>query len=1825
MQFRYLDTIQNPGWRACGAVCCALTRARALEFARVPLVACPLLTPRRAPCAHPAPLAEHMDAGRFQKVTAMAWSPNGMRLAVATVSRRIHLYDADGKERDSFPTKPVKGGPRNYIIRELAFSPDGTRLAVAQSDCIVYVYKLGANWKDRKSICAKYERRSPITCCCWPSTRPNNVVFGTADGGVYVGTISDNKIHKLALSCESFTVSMSASPGGNGFVCGHLDGRVQQYVFKDRRRGINAEHKMLFKAPFAPYCLSHGVNIAVAGNTGQVKFYDASGNESQTFTYSLQPSKDSDSGSSAQRSAIKEFSVARFNPSGTTVVMGNYSCFFTFVFNANTERWEEAPVTHIENLYSIKALCWKPDGSRLATGSLCGAVDLYDACIRRFRYKGKWEITFTSPSSLIIKSLSTGDKTAVRSKFKHEIKKSDVYADRYFVGRTPETMILADLEAKKVSEIPWAGSSGKEKFYFDNPNVCMVFSSGELSIVQYGDDEVLGQVRTEHMNPHLISTRISEPEEKVKVKKVAFLLDEQSIRILDLLEGYASQSNVTHDTRIDWLELNVKGTKLLFRDRSRTLHLYDTTSRTRTTLLNFCSYVQWVPNSDAVVAQSRNILYVWYRIEQPDQVVTKEIKGDIEEIERNEEKTSVLISDGTTATSYTLDADLIAFDEALDDMRLARAMRILEVMDTKNARLSAAAKEGKGVTPTTADTLKDKVKSRDSMWQQLAKCAVERRNFAIAERCYAALGDVSKSRYMRSIKDLQTEHGADNYMVAARMAMFKKQFKKAEAVYMDNGRIDCSLSMYRRLFKWNEALALSRDQNHRDTAKLVEEYFEFLTSTNQQEIAGELKEQEGDYMTALRLYLDGGFPAKAARVVTSQRLTDDAGLLEKVGGALLAKKMNTQAGKYFERLNFNERSLQAYLDGNNFNDAVQLCRKVFPERVVQLQEQWGDYLARRGQMDAACGHYIEAGSNMKAINAAIEAKQWKKAIAGLDNVDEKVAQPYYRRIAEHYKSIGELDEAERFYMQGQLPMPAVEMYLGAGKWAAAERIARVRLSKADANKIFLATAQRLEKKSRYRDASNLYVKASEPDRAIDMFKRLKRYDDMIDLVKEYRPGLLGETHLQLAKDAEARSDFKSAERHFLAAEKWQMAVDMYRVREMWEDALRVAKRFGEGEYQKIAYYFVLSVSGDEGSSALKFIRERGLGELAVQHALKNGEFSEATFIAGKSCKHKLVEVHYQYALALEDEGHFERAEEEFIKANKPKEAIDMYNHQHSWKDAMRVAREHDPNSISTVFEEQGRVAKEEKQYAVAEEHFVKAENAHLAIQMYKELNKWDEAIRVARKHVPTSVSSLQMDREQYITNVSDSNSIDYVRSQAKLLEQSKKYSEAIDAYLRVEPSMCSSKQQLVQMYDNAWRLAAYTRDRRDEVAVAVANKLVAAGVQTRAAAILREAGRHDKAVEALMRGNMYDEARSYARKYAPSLAKAVDQKHQRHLVQGGNTDRLAQVNPGAAIDMYAKAGDWPQVYALAQKQGETAVIRCASMEADGKASAGDAAGAVEVLAKYGVSSSKATIGAYVRVCKAVLADGAAQGNGGSSIVPDSHVALRPLLRKIVRRAAESKLSADIVEELRRYDRIMHLSAVRRKCEEAKLNDLVAKQCVALLRYTDVIPVDVSFYNAGTQCKQEDREGMAFVFFNRFVDYTDLIGEEDDDADIDETEFKATDIPPFAGTVPERSNYDDDTIDEIRDLALEAGMSGTVQKLPLRRCTKCSKQTYVASLTCNNCNTQSPECVVTGWPVLGNNMTSCPSCDQLACKDMWNRYVLKFKHCPWCDSRASAVA
>jgi intraflagellar transport protein 172 len=52
----------------------------------------------------------------------------------------------------------------------------------------------------------------------------------------------------------------------------------------------------------------------------------------------------------------------------------------------------------------------------------------------------------------------------------------------------------------------------------------MVFNAGELTLIEYGQNEPLGTCRTEHMKSQLISARLNYIREK-GIKMIAYLLD----------------------------------------------------------------------------------------------------------------------------------------------------------------------------------------------------------------------------------------------------------------------------------------------------------------------------------------------------------------------------------------------------------------------------------------------------------------------------------------------------------------------------------------------------------------------------------------------------------------------------------------------------------------------------------------------------------------------------------------------------------------------------------------------------------------------------------------------------------------------------------------------------------------------------------------------------------------------------------------------------------------------------------------------------------------------------------------------------------------------------------------------------------------------------------------------------------------------------------------------------------------------------------------------------------------------------------------------------
>ena len=53
------------------------------------------------------------------------------------------------------------------------------------------------------------------------------------------------------------------------------------------------------------------------------------------------------------------------------------------------------------SIYSITALGWKRDGSRVVAGSLCGGVELFESVLKRAVWKNKFEMTYVGPSQVI--------------------------------------------------------------------------------------------------------------------------------------------------------------------------------------------------------------------------------------------------------------------------------------------------------------------------------------------------------------------------------------------------------------------------------------------------------------------------------------------------------------------------------------------------------------------------------------------------------------------------------------------------------------------------------------------------------------------------------------------------------------------------------------------------------------------------------------------------------------------------------------------------------------------------------------------------------------------------------------------------------------------------------------------------------------------------------------------------------------------------------------------------------------------------------------------------------------------------------------------------------------------------------------------------------------------------------------------------------------------------------------------------------------------------------------------------------------------------------
>eukprot|EP00698_Gefionella_okellyi_P025059 TRINITY_DN9055_c0_g1_i1.p1 TRINITY_DN9055_c0_g1~~TRINITY_DN9055_c0_g1_i1.p1 ORF type:complete len:1722 (-),score=456.28 TRINITY_DN9055_c0_g1_i1:33-5198(-) len=1701
---------------------------------------------------------------QINKVTAIAWAPNGRKFAIATQDRSVHLFDENGERRDKFSTKPADAkGARTYLVKGLAFSPDSTKLAVAQTDNMVFIYKLGLEWGEKKSICNKFAQSSAVTCVCWPLQRPNEVIYGLAEGKVKAGNMRTNKPVVL-YSQTSYVTSIAPSPDGNGVIAAHYDGSIFRYTFDDAGSPI---HARVCQHPSIPTSIAWGQCILVGGIDSKIVLYDKDGRVQQTFDYSGDETE-------------KEFGSAAFSPSGECCVVGSYNRFRVFTQNRRAGGWDEE-VKEIENIYSVGAVGWKADGSSVAIGGLTGAVEMYDACVRRYKYRGTFEITYVSPSTVIVKRLASQDRIKLQSHLRQEISRISIYRDRYLVAFTPETLMVADLVPCKLSEVQWR-SQGEEKFFFDNPNVCMVFNAGELSLIEYGENEILGSCRTEHMSTHLVSVRLNERKNDVDNKKIAYLMDVHTIAVSDLASGI-TMATINHDSKIDFVELNGRATKLLFRDKRRHLHLFDLATQQRTTLLDYCAYVQWVPDSDVVVAQNRSSLCVWYSIDVPDRPTLFPIKGEIVEIERAPERTEVIVDEAGTPMSYPLDDALISFGAALDDGDLARAAGTLDALES------------------SAEV--------DAMWSALAQRALDSNNLPIAGRCFAALGDAPRAKFLRRTNkfaeyaaDRIGGDGTDHYMVRARLAALGKRFNEAERLYLEASAVEEAMNMYQEMHMFDDALRIAAARGHPELDGLKQSYFDYLLQSHQEDKAAQLKMEEGDYMAAVHLFLKAAMPARAAAVVTQAGIQLQPDVIERIANSMLKHGMFEKAGDFFESCDMFDRALNAYRRGNSYRRAIELARRAYPDEIIPLEEAWGDWFMQHKQPHNAMERFLQAFKYNKALEAAIAAKQWNMVLQVAEQLSDSEARPQLYKVGKMLEEAGDYSNSEKFFIKCGKAEEAVSMHLRAGRLEAAKALCVKHLGDGAVKTMFVREAERAEAAGSYRDAEKLLIAADLADTAISMYKKSRRFDDMLRLVGQYHRDLLANQHQLVAKAMQDDGEYKQAEGYYVSGGDWQSAVKMYRSLNQWDNALRVARSHGGANaWKQVAVAWAVALGGDAGGKKLTSL---GLIEQAVDYLCDQGQFDEALKTAQSQMRTKVPDVHYKHAIALEDVGQFAEAEASFVRAGRPKEAVDMYVHQRDWSAAMRVAEAHDAASVSAVFFAQAKVAAAANELPRAEQLYIRANHADAAVRMYIEQRSWQEALRCANDHAPNLVSEVHAEYDKFQSGPTDGDPV----AQAKMYERRGDYVRAIDSYLKVTKERSRDHDYLEETWETAVRLAMqFMTDRAAQVVGTVSERLIEISRFEQAAELWVGIDRYKEAIDVYIQAGLWDKARRVAQSYAPQLRDYVEKSNTEQLVKSKDTHSLIRGGQVAAgLDVLADQGRWQELMEIAQEQGLTVVHRYAVMNADRKFAMGNVEEAVGVFAEYGLPADPRYFDLYKRVVRKAISQGFVSK-------------ARDMLSRLITSMSQSdEKNPKEQEQFEKLLLLAHYSTLRDSCAASDLADLSAKQAVSLLRFVGDIPADAAFYQAGLACKQVNQLSLAFVFWNRFLDVSDAM-EDDGSTYLDNADFENTDIP-YDFAMPTESSVRDSDREDVRNWVLAVTVDQSFeQTLPERTCERCSADIYDAACSCYKCKTKYDACVVTGYPVLKANRVQCRHCNKPANRADWNKYIVKMKTCPWCGT------
>ena len=1681
-----------------------------------------------------------------KRVVCVSFSPDSERLAVVTADHSVTFFTLSNGETSKISIKGRDSdAKRNFTITDFDWAPDSQRFVVSQTDLTVAVYDIGpANASGyKKKIAMRTVPKSAPLCVKWPRTSQNDFVYGLLDGAVFFGFTKMKKAEEIYRhSSPAALISNPTSKHTNSCVVAHMDGNIFVVNLDNNARTV------AYKSNGMPLALAWGSQILTAGSDLLIHFANPNGDSLSNVDFSNQKE-------------LRSFSSATFDPSGQTAIVGAKDALFTFNYSQRVQSWTQSAKVQFDGVYSIPSLSWSSDGSRIAVASVTGSVLLLSCSLGSYKYKNLFEVINVTGSQLKIVDLST--KKEVNMKSDYRIINTNFQNNRYAVVRTTQSYIIGDTKSGKVSEIPTTLYEGdeanftmKEKFIFVDDIAILMWNAGELLVMEFGKQGTpLASISTQYASSYLLSINFSK-----KRKILAYLVDAKTVNIIDCATQ-VSIGNIKVNNKIDWLELNVAGSMLLFRDSKRSLFLYNIVTGQTSGLINLCSYAQWVPQANVIVCQTRNNMYVYYSPSSPEDCFTDEIQGDIVDIVRNGTKTTVTIQNGQNVINYPLDGTYIAFSAAMEASDIKKAAEILVCIKSND-------KSASNVT---------------SLWTELSKAALDKQDYTIAEVCYGKMGDICRARFLHKINKLIDQFGLQSYQVQSQLAMLQGNFKQAEFCLSEHEKLDEVADMYKMMHMWNELLDFIELRSPNKLSETKEVYFKYLIDTQQYQHAAELKMKEGKPNDAVQIALDANKPVLAAEILIKDNGVQPQ-LIEVVIEQLAKQKKGLDyAGQLSEKLGKSDDALKYYRASHNYFKALECAQNMKPEEVVEIHREWAKYCSTETHdNESACAHYVEAGDYKEAVFCAVQGQLWLKAAEILRSITSSIdlrdqlktqilrVARYFGNSANSKNQAEYISIAEDLFLSVEAHKDIVEMYLSNGRIQDAMKHGKRFLKtpkgkQSELETICMNVAKRLSKKEDTRSiAEQIYVEIGKPELAIDMYTQYNDTDSVSRLSSKVN---IGKDKLeQMGSKAEKEGNFELAEDSYIRAGQWKKAVFMYRHEKMWEDAQRVCRQCGTKDDElQIDVHWARDIGGQAGVQKLVSL---GVVEDALLYCCDNSmtEMAQTIIANCKTLKNDTVNrAHLKIALCLESQSNFPAAEKFYLMAGQPREAIEMYTHNDMYNEAMRVARANGITDVQ-IQKSHSSPSKSSEQIGTLKEamslekqgDYAAAINKYLSLTIDECGNKsrliqiYERTVQLAMKYASSMLSSVVTTVAKNMIEMNEYESL------GAILEKIAAYSDAVEIY------------KLGNLWDNAKRLVQYLESADQEQfwkdyqkflqSNQDVDKMVNIGAIEDALDVLAEQGKWEECItKAQDYGNQY-----YISKYTL---------------------------------LYA------QDLLISSKYDE----------------------AISILSQFQPSIDEKSQNSTSNLCSFItLCEKAIPSLPSYETLRPSFYELRDVMFKALPFLKSNKSIFDKFKHLTEAVHILCQIDSFENTKDQAMIALAGKASLSLIRYVDVIPCDYVFYKAGSLMEMLKNDAAAIVFYGRLADIFDAINANrpEDVKALDNSAFDTSVPQPSAYFLRKKTFIQQRFVDRVSEWVLDKTVSSSVEgKVPKIMCEKCGRQIFAGALVCPFCQANYEYCSVTGSPIIdASHASKCTSCNRKANKADWTTYIKANGKCPICHTK-----